>query len=89
MGLGTAKAIQIELNKASPNFSVNSLKVTGASRIASFRKLNNTLYEIVLVATKYTGDFTLSVVAGSFQDVNGNRSAANKKFLDVARIRAR
>ena len=89
MGLGTAKAIQIELNEASPDFSVNSLKVTGASRIASFRKLSNTLYEIVLVATKYTGDFTLSVVAGSFQDVNGNRSAANKKFLDVARIRAR
>ena len=89
MGLGSAKTIQVVLNEASPDFSVNSLKVTGASYIASFRKLSSTLYEIVLVASKYTGDFTLSVVAGSFQDVNGNKAMANKQFLDVARIRAR
>ena len=89
MGSGSAKTIQIVLNEASPDFSVNSLKVTGASYIASFRKLSSTLYEIVLVASKYTGDFTLSVVAGSFQDVNGNKAMANKQFLDVARIRAR
>jgi hypothetical protein len=89
MGLGTAKTIQIELNEASPDFSVNSLKVTGSSYIGSFRKLSNTLYEIVLVATKYTGDFTLSVVDGSFTDANGNKAVANKNRLDSVRIRAR
>lgn len=89
MSLGSVKAIQIELSEASPNFSINSLKVTGSSYVAGFRKLSNTLYEILLVATKYTGDFTLSIIPESFHDISGNRSIANKQFLDVVRIKAR
>lgn len=89
MSLGSVKAIQIELSEASPDFGLASLKVTGSSYVAGFRKLSNTLYEILLVATRYVGDFTLSIIPESFQDVNGNKSMANKQFLDVVRIKAR
>jgi hypothetical protein len=70
------------------SFGISSFQVSGGGRVASVRQLSKTRWELLLVAPRYAGDFTLSIIPGSFLDINGNTSMAHKQFRDRLRIRA-
>jgi hypothetical protein len=89
---GALRAIQLDMSEEVRSsglgrFGTNCFQVSGGGYVASVKQLSKTRWEILLVAPRYAGDYTLSIIPGSFYDVNGNRSIANKQFLDRVRFR--
>lgn len=90
---GSVRAIQLDMSEevrtsGLGSLGISSFQVSGGGRVASVRQLSKTRWELLLVAPRYAGDFTLSIIPGSFLDINGNTSMADKRFRDRLRIRA-